>query len=373
MLFLFPPFRLDPTRRQFTREGQPIELTPKEFDTLLVLVEAGGAVVEKETLIGQVWSDSFVGDGSLARNISVLRKELGKDVIETLPRRGYRITLPISVIKADPAPMPPKPHTVASNRAEPIVSYTPPALWWRKRKVAIASAVAAIVLVTLFGSRSSLARLAGSNTAPPKAGPVTSLVIERHGAVEPLEVGFKIGAIRGFSAYVMHNPANNGYDRWRVVSDEQGYYYRPLSRAERDFALQRDWKLTCTCSVERGLAHANIDFGDGTGMKRFDIHLVQEGKKYFVGLERQISPELQWDYKAEFAGAGDVDYPHTYELRYDHTSRTASLWIDGQMKAAGYRGLDQYRENVGLNFGAASYLDAKQGIGVFREVRFEAH
>lgn len=98
--FTFPPFRLDASQRLLTRNLQPIPLAPKEFDTLLVLVEAGGSVVDKEELIARVWPDSYVGDGSLARNISVLRKALGEEVIETHRGRGYRITLPF----VSPAP-----------------------------------------------------------------------------------------------------------------------------------------------------------------------------------------------------------------------------------------------------------------------------
>src|SRR5215469_10271318 len=94
-VFTFPPYRLDPSQRLLTSDGQPISLTPKEFDTLLVLVEAAGRVVDKEELINRVWPDSYVGDGSLARNISVLRKTLGDGVIETHRSRGYRIALPI--------------------------------------------------------------------------------------------------------------------------------------------------------------------------------------------------------------------------------------------------------------------------------------
>jgi TolB-like protein/DNA-binding winged helix-turn-helix (wHTH) protein/Tfp pilus assembly protein PilF len=95
--FTFGPFRLRSGERTLTRDGQYLDLTPKEFDTLRVLVEALGRVVAKEELIRQVWPDSYVGEGSLARNISVLRKELGEDVIGTVPRLGYRLAIPIAV------------------------------------------------------------------------------------------------------------------------------------------------------------------------------------------------------------------------------------------------------------------------------------
>lgn len=116
-VFAFYSFRLDPERRSLSRDGQPVWLTPKEFDTLLVLVEAGGRLVDKKELIVRVWPDSYVGDGSLARNISVLRKAMGEGIIETLPRRGYRVMVPVSIVSAIPETSSQVPPT--SNLASP--------------------------------------------------------------------------------------------------------------------------------------------------------------------------------------------------------------------------------------------------------------
>lgn len=96
--FAFGVFHLDPGRRAVSRNGRPLALTPKEFDTLLALVKAEGRLVEKEDLLAQIWNDCHVGDGSLARNISVLRKMLGGGVIKTIPRRGYRLALSVTTV-----------------------------------------------------------------------------------------------------------------------------------------------------------------------------------------------------------------------------------------------------------------------------------
>src|SRR5580704_16250271 len=98
--FVFSDHCLDPNGRYLSRGADSVPLTPKEFDTLLVLLEAGGCVVGKEALIRRVWPDSYVGDGSLARNISVMRKALGEEIIETLPKKGYRIAVPVSRVEA---------------------------------------------------------------------------------------------------------------------------------------------------------------------------------------------------------------------------------------------------------------------------------
>ena len=91
-LYEFGPFRLDPTERKLLRGNEIVALTPKAFDTLLLLVRNSGHLLEKDELIATLWPDSFVEEGSLSNNIFLLRRALGEDpvFIETVPRRGYR-------------------------------------------------------------------------------------------------------------------------------------------------------------------------------------------------------------------------------------------------------------------------------------------
>jgi DNA-binding winged helix-turn-helix (wHTH) protein len=91
----FGPFRLDPAERLLTREGQPVALTPKAFDTLLYFVENQQRLLTKDELIAQIWPDSFVEESNLAQNVSAVRRALGEKAsgghyIETVPKRGYR-------------------------------------------------------------------------------------------------------------------------------------------------------------------------------------------------------------------------------------------------------------------------------------------
>src|SRR4051812_33473429 len=94
-LYEFGGFQLDAGERVLRRAGQPVQLTPKALDTLLALVERNGHVVAKDELMQRLWPDSFVEEGNLAFNISVLRKALAEgggetQFIETVPKRGYR-------------------------------------------------------------------------------------------------------------------------------------------------------------------------------------------------------------------------------------------------------------------------------------------
>lgn len=100
----FDCFRLDPAQHVLLRDGQIVPLTPKVFETLLVLVENGGQVVDKDALLQKVWSDAFVEETNLTKNISILRKVLSENnsvgsFIETIPKRGYRFTAPVRKIE----------------------------------------------------------------------------------------------------------------------------------------------------------------------------------------------------------------------------------------------------------------------------------
>jgi len=100
-LYEFGEYRLEPAEKLLRRNGNPVPLTPKAFEMLLVLVERSGCLVDKDELIKAVWADTFVEEANLARNIWALRKALGDDdshchrYIETVPKRGYRFVAPV--------------------------------------------------------------------------------------------------------------------------------------------------------------------------------------------------------------------------------------------------------------------------------------
>ncbi len=107
-LYEFGPFRLDVTERLLLRDQQHVPLTPKAFETLLVLVEHGGHVIDKDELMRKVWPDTFVEEVNLAKNVSSLRKILGAEqsdyYIETIPKRGYRFVAGVREVWASEPP-----------------------------------------------------------------------------------------------------------------------------------------------------------------------------------------------------------------------------------------------------------------------------
>src|SRR5215471_10868697 len=102
-LYEFESFVLDARSQILLNGGATVRLTPRAFQTLLVLVRNASQVVDKEQLLKEVWPDVFVEEGSLSRNIYELRKALGDDpaeprYIETIPKRGYRFVAAVKVL-----------------------------------------------------------------------------------------------------------------------------------------------------------------------------------------------------------------------------------------------------------------------------------
>lgn len=98
--YLFGDFVLDVHERTLHRNGEQSYLTPRTFDTLLTLVSRQGELLEKERLIGLIWSGGVVSDNALTRCIKEVRTALGDlatqpRFVETVPRVGYRFIAPV--------------------------------------------------------------------------------------------------------------------------------------------------------------------------------------------------------------------------------------------------------------------------------------
>ena len=105
-LYEFGPFRVNPEKEILLRAGEPIQLAPKTFQILLVLVRHSNEVVTKEDLMKAVWPDTFVEEANLSRNIFMLRKALGERpqdhrYVVTVPGRGYRLAESVHLVAED--------------------------------------------------------------------------------------------------------------------------------------------------------------------------------------------------------------------------------------------------------------------------------
>ncbi|HTS37410.1 MAG TPA: winged helix-turn-helix domain-containing protein [Candidatus Solibacter sp.] len=123
-IYEFGEWRLDLAGHLLLRGGEPVPLTPKVFDTLVVLVENAGRLVPKDEFLKKVWPDAFVEEAALSQNISVLRKTLsGGDglLIETVPKLGYRFVGKVHLVsdKSKTAPVPAV-QTTSQEQASPV-------------------------------------------------------------------------------------------------------------------------------------------------------------------------------------------------------------------------------------------------------------
>ena len=140
----FGRFTLVPTEKRLLCDGKVVPLSPKVFDTLVLLVENQGRLIQKEELLKALWPDTVVEEVALAHNVSQLRKVLGDlaedpKFIETVPKRGYRFIAAVREL-SEPAPR-------VESPAESAV--TPPAVLdvpW-SRPTILAAFAAALVLV----------------------------------------------------------------------------------------------------------------------------------------------------------------------------------------------------------------------------------
>ena len=125
--YVFDDFRLDVKRQELQKNGQPVPLTHKAYQVLLILVQNSEQTVEKEYIYNKLWGDSFVEDANLTQHIYVLRKTLGlsptgESYIETVARTGYRF---LGDVRAVYPPQIAEAFFKPKNGAEPAQNLAP--------------------------------------------------------------------------------------------------------------------------------------------------------------------------------------------------------------------------------------------------------
>ena len=118
---------VQPSLNRVTDAEKSVKVAPKIMEVLVCLAERPGQVVTKEQLMQAVWRDTFVGDSALARTISELRKVFADEsgnsqVIETIPKSGYRLIAPVSRNKpetSEPASLDNQPQAASISLARP--------------------------------------------------------------------------------------------------------------------------------------------------------------------------------------------------------------------------------------------------------------
>jgi DNA-binding winged helix-turn-helix (wHTH) protein/TolB-like protein len=120
-IFEFGSFRADAAQRLLLTGGEPVKLSPKAFELLMLLIQNPNQVIEKERIMSEVWKDSFVEEANLSVHISSLRKifaAVGDDSakIETFPKVGYRFIADVRKVSAKPI----DPNEKEADAVEPV-------------------------------------------------------------------------------------------------------------------------------------------------------------------------------------------------------------------------------------------------------------
>ena len=160
IVYEFGPFHMDPDKQILLRGNDPVPITPKAFETLLVLVRRSRDVVSKEELLKEVWPNSFVEESNLSQNIFLLRKALGdtgenRQYIVTLPGRGYRFAATVRTVTEQGEALVAQARTrteivIEENQAEsaPALKALPiPQKPKESRRLLLSMAVVAVLLV----------------------------------------------------------------------------------------------------------------------------------------------------------------------------------------------------------------------------------
>ena len=216
--FCFGPFQFDMKQRLLLRDGKPIPLAPKAVSILSILLENHGKLVERDDLMNRVWPNLFVEEGNLSVNIFALRKILdagcnGGPTIETIPKRGYRLVVPVEEIsgtgsqesKVGVAGKEP-PGAVAATAVRELergVTRPPPAVFFLHYPITMV--VGVLVIAALF---------VWMIATPPAAPKVLHVVQVTHfglaGSVETDGVRLFIGQEKGGLVSLVQVPVGGG-------------------------------------------------------------------------------------------------------------------------------------------------------------------
>lgn len=161
-VYRFAGFTLEPAERRLSAAGKAIALSPKVFDTLVLLVGRAGHVVSKDELMKELWPRGYVDESNLTKHIWLIRRALGEGenesrLIETVPKVGYRFIAPVSTGEGPP-PLPavtPAADAMARQPADtpPALPTPPPRLRLSPRSWVVAAGAVAMLALLGIGWR----------------------------------------------------------------------------------------------------------------------------------------------------------------------------------------------------------------------------
>jgi len=327
----FGAFRLDPVEHVLLRAGARVPLTPKAFETLLALVENAGHILEKDDLLKRAWPDTFVEEGTLARNISTLRKALGDDAegktyIETIPRRGYCFVVPVKQFPEEGI------GTSSAMRTEPhATTHSEPQNFLSQRWLVAALALAILLAAAyaLWQSSSYLRRVS------PRRITLAVLPFENLSG-EPAQQFFA----DGFSEELITQLGGLEPTSLGIIGRTSAMQYQGTTKDPRQIGRELGAEYVLIGSVRRDKDRVRITARlirahDGTTLwaKDYDRNvsdILALQNEVASAIAREISLKLSPEENARLVAARPVD-PVAYESylkgRYFWNKRTSSSYV----------------------------------------------
>jgi TolB-like protein/DNA-binding winged helix-turn-helix (wHTH) protein/rhodanese-related sulfurtransferase len=174
-IYQFGPFRLDPSRRQLTRDGVPVTLSSRAFEVLHLLARQQGGLVTRDEILARVWRGVTVEENNLTVQISALRRALGDlpdgtHPIVTVPNQGYRLAGAVQRLALRETAQEGLPGEPAKPPGAAAPVGRKPRFWWAGL-VAGAALLAALALPRLMHTPPN------STPSPAAAPPRLSIVV----------------------------------------------------------------------------------------------------------------------------------------------------------------------------------------------------
>lgn len=313
--FMLGPWDVRPRMGTIEGPGGSVHLEPKVMGVLVCLAAQSGEVVTRDEIIDRVWDGRIVSDEVLSRCISLLRTSLGDNprdsrFIQTVPKIGYRLVLPVERREATPPPPDP------TERDEIRGVVPPPAA---KRSRAARAAAVALLLVSAAGLLYWHFFFGNAPGSPPIARQPSVVVLPfvNHSADSDNEY-FSDGLTEELIDRLSHVPG------LKVAASTSSFAFKDQPGDVRAIAEQLGVNYVLEGNVRRDNDRIRISAqlieaprGFHVWSKRFDtrvsdIFTVQDA--IAAGIVAELRPRLSGGDAAQNASAGGTDIIPAWEL-----------------------------------------------------------
>jgi DNA-binding winged helix-turn-helix (wHTH) protein/TolB-like protein len=322
---------LDVLNQRLLRDGEPVAITPKTLDLLLLLLRHRERVVSKTELMRDLWADTAVEEANLTQQVFTLRKILGDEgtaCIETVPRRGYRFAAEVREVREEAPPVPAGPPGRGPTEAGRALEATQGGLARRRGLRAVAvMALAAGVVGTLTAWRYL--------RVEPRTGPVTLVVLpfENLSGNPPNErsgdrVDFTEALAIGIPDAVITRLSGVRQFRVRPTSAVARYYRQPVDVQEIGRRLGSEYVLTGTVRAGDDRVRVSVQLVRTTDGSPIWGRQYDSARADLLGIEDGVSDEISSALRVEMT---DVERERFYR-RYTRNGAAYERYLMGRAR-----------------------------------------